>query len=153
MDGGLGQLHVLTRILAELGIEGIAAAALAKSRVLKNMPGREIARSSERVFLPGRKNPVVLRQNSAPLLLLARIRDEAHRFAITHHRKLRGKGALASVLADIPGVGEKRRKDLLRHFGSLKRIREASLEELMQVKGITPTVAEAVREYLHGQNS
>jgi excinuclease ABC subunit C len=151
MDGGLGQLHVLTRILAELGVEGIAAAALAKSRVVKNMTGREVERSSERVFLPGRKNPVVLRQNSAPLLLLARIRDEAHRFAITHHRKLRGKGAIASILADIPGVGEKRRKELLRHFGSLKRLREASIEEIMQVQGITSKVAEAVWGYLHGE--
>jgi excinuclease ABC subunit C len=151
MDGGIGQLHVLTGILAELGIEGVAAAALAKSRVMRNMTGKEIERSNERIFLPGRKNPVVLRQNSAPLLLLARIRDEAHRFAITHHKKLRGKGAIASILADIPGVGVERRKELLRHFGSLRKLREASLEEIMQVKGVPRRVAEAVRNYLHGK--
>ena len=86
MDGGIGQLNVLTQILQELQVTGVAAAALAKSRVTKGMSKSEIERSNERVFLPGRKNPVVLRQNSAPLLLLARIRDEAHRFAITHHK-------------------------------------------------------------------
>lgn len=152
MDGGIGQLNVLTRVLRELGIAGVAAAALAKSRVVKGMTKAELTRSDERVFLPGRKNPVVLRQNSAPLLLLARIRDEAHRFAISHHKKLRGKAAIASVLGEIAGVGVKRQKALLRHFGSLKRVKEASLEELIQVKGMTRTVAGALWEYLHGKD-
>jgi excinuclease ABC subunit C len=107
-----------------------------------------IERSDERVFLPGRKNPVVLRQNSAPLLLLARIRDEAHRFAITHHKKLRGKASLSSVLGEIAGVGEKRQKALLRHFGSLKRLKEATVEELMEVKGMTRAVSETIVEQL-----
>lgn len=148
LDGGIGQLNVLIRVLAELEVEGVAAAALAKSRVAREAGKSEIERSAERVFLPGRKNPVVLRQNSAPLLLLAHIRDEAHRFAITHHRKLRGKAAIASELGSIAGVGEKRQKALLRHFGSLKRLREATVEELMEVKGITAGVAKAVWEGL-----
>jgi excinuclease ABC subunit C len=147
MDGGIGQLNVLTRVLRDLGIAGVAAAALAKSRVVKGMSKAELSRSDERIFLPGRKNPVMLRQNSAALLLLARIRDEAHRFAISHHKKLRGKASISSVLGEIAGVGEKRQKALLRHFGSLKRLQEAPLEELMQVKGITRPVAEAVWEY------
>jgi excinuclease ABC subunit C len=151
VDGGLGQLGVLTAVLRELGVEGIDMAALAKSRVEKGMAQERIVRSDERVFLPGRKNPVVLRQNSSPLLLLARIRDEAHRFAITYHRTLREKGAIASVLDAVPGVGEKRRKELLRHFGSLKRVREATVEELTQVKGMSGKTAEAVWEHLHGE--
>jgi excinuclease ABC subunit C len=150
VDGGIGQLNVLVRVLHELKIEGVSAAGLAKSRVTREMGKTEIDRSAERIFLPGRKNPVVLRQNSAPLLLLALIRDEAHRFAITHHKKLRGKAAIASELGSIAGVGEKRQKALLRHFGSLKRLREATVEELLEVKGITATVAKAVWEGLRG---
>src|SRR5207237_4192011 len=82
----------------------------------------EIERSPERVFLPGQKNPLVLRQNTGELFLLARLRDEAHRFAITYHRKLRRERNFRSVLEQIPGVGEKRKRALLAHFGSLKRI-------------------------------
>jgi excinuclease ABC subunit C len=144
VDGGIGQLNVLSGVLRELDVQGVAAAALAKSRVEKGMMVEEIERSAERVFLPGRKNPVVLRQNSAPLLLLAQIRDEAHRFAITYHKKVRGRETLTSALAEIPGVGEKRTRELLRHFGSLQKLREASLEEILAVKGITGKVAEAV---------
>ncbi len=151
VDGGQGQLNVLTRVLRELNVEGVYAAALAKSRVEEGMTSREITRSNERVFLPGRKNPVVLRQNSAPLLLLARIRDEAHRFAITHHKRLRAKETIRSSLKDISGVGEKRQKELLRHFGSLKRIREATVEELLEVRGMDGRTAAAVREYFQGK--
>jgi excinuclease ABC subunit C len=149
VDGGIGQLNVLTRVLRELDVAGVAAAGLAKSRVEKGMTKEEIERSAERVFLPGRKNPVVLRQNSAPLLLLARIRDEAHRFAITYHKKVRGRETLTSRLKDVPGVGEKRLKALLRHFGSLRRLEEASVEEISMVTGISGNVAERVWGYLH----
>jgi len=151
VDGGQGQLAVLAKVLQGLGVHGVDAAALAKSRVEEGMMSMEISRSNERVFLPGRKNPVVLRQNSAPLLLLAQIRDEAHRFAITHHKKLRGKSTLRSSLADIRGVGEKRQKQLLRHFGSLKKIGEASIDELLQVGGMDRSTATALWEYFHGK--
>jgi excinuclease ABC subunit C len=151
IDGGQGQLNVLTTVLRELDMTGVDSVALAKSRVEGGMTSREITRSNERVFIPGRKNPVVLRQNSAPLLLLAQIRDEAHRFAITHHKKLRGKSSLRSSLADIRGVGEKRQKELLRHFGSLKRIREANVEELLEVQGMDGRTAAAVWEHFHGK--
>ena len=152
MDGGIGQLNVLVRVLKELEVEGVSAAALAKSRVARGMRKTEVERSNERVFLPGRKNPVVLRQNSAPLLLLARIRDEAHRFAITYHKKLRGKAAVASLLEEVPGIGEARRKALLRHFGSLKRVQEASREELAAVQGMTASAVEAVWSHFHGES-
>ena len=153
VDGGIGQLNVLTRVLRELSVEGVAAGALAKSRVEKGMTREEIERSAERVFLPGRKNPVVLRQNSAALLLLARIRDEAHRFAITYHKKVRGRETLTSHIKDVPGVGEVRLKALLRHFGSLRKLQDASLEEIKGLKEISGNVAERVWEYLHPPTS
>src|SRR5574342_469048 len=109
----------------------------------------ELARSPERVFLPARKDPVVLRQNSAELFLLARLRDEAHRFAIEFHRKLRRARTLVSVLEDIPGVGAGRRRALLRHFGSLKRVREASAEAIARVDGFGERQARAVWDFFH----
>ncbi|WP_298433669.1 excinuclease ABC subunit UvrC [Geobacter sp.] len=144
VDGGPGQLNILTAVLRELQVEGVDAASLAKSRVERNMTEERVTRSDERVFLPGRKNPVVLRQNSPPLLLLAQLRDEAHRFAITYHQKLRGKGVATSVLDAIPGIGAKRRRELLRRFGSVRRLREASREELAATPSIPPALAEAI---------
>lgn len=109
----------------------------------------ELARSAERVFLPGRKDPVVLRQNSAELFLLARLRDEAHRFAITFHRKLRRERNFQSVLEEIPGVGEGRKKALLRHFGSLRAVREATVEQLAEVEGFGERQARTVHAFFH----
>jgi excinuclease ABC subunit C len=145
IDGGKGQLSVLTAVLGELGLAGrIDAAGIAKSRVLANVRGKAVEKSEERFFLPGRKNPVLLRQGSPALFLLERLRDEAHRFAITHHRKLRGKAALHSALEEVPGVGPARRKVLLKHFGSVRRLREASLDELLAVPGLPEPVARTV---------
>jgi excinuclease ABC subunit C len=110
--------------------------------------GGEIERSPERVFLPGQKNPVVLRQNTSELHLLARLRDEAHRFAITFHRKLRRERNFRSVLEEIPGIGDKRKRALLGHFGSLKRIRAATAEDLAQVEGFNAQLAERVQTFL-----
>jgi excinuclease ABC subunit C len=109
----------------------------------------ELARSPERVFLPGRKDPVVLRRNSAELFLLERLRDEAHRFAIGFHRKLRRERNFQSVLEEIPGIGEGRKRALLRHFGSLRRVREASVEEIAAAEGFGPKQARAVFEFFH----
>lgn len=109
----------------------------------------ELARSPERVFLPGRKDAVVLRQNSAELFLLARLRDEAHRFAITFHRKLRRERNFQSSLEEIPGIGEGRRKALLRHFGSLRRVKEATVAEISEVEGFGPKQAAAVFDFFH----
>ena len=107
------------RRAAERAPSGAAALADAAEAAERGFVS-ELARSPERVFLPGRKDPVVLRQNSAELFLLARLRDEAHRFAITFHRKLRRERNFQSVLEEIPGIGEGRKKALLRHFGSLR---------------------------------
>lgn len=150
VDGGIGQLNAVQEIVAELGLTGtFDLVSLAKSRVLHDAAAPAVRKSDERVFLLGRKNPVVLRQNSKPLLLLAAIRDEAHRFAIGYHRKLRGKEGLASGVEAIPGIGPKRRIALLKHFGSLRRLKEASVDEIVAVAGMSRAAAEAVHRGLH----
>ncbi len=147
IDGGKGQLSVLVTVLDELGLSGrIDAVGIAKSRIRANVRGKAVERSEERFFLPGRKNPVVLRAGSPALFMLERLRDEAHRFAVTYHRKVRGKEALASALEEIEGVGPGRRRALLKHFGSLKRIREATLEELVNAPGVPEAVARRIFE-------
>lgn len=145
IDGGVGQLNAVQEIVAELGLSGnFDLVSLAKSRVVNDAVSSVVRKSDERVFLPGRKNPVVLRQNSKSLLLLAAIRDEAHRFAIGYHRKLRGKEGLMSGIDTIAGIGPKRRAALLKQFGSLQQLAEAKLEEILAVSGINRATAEAV---------
>ena len=151
VDGGIGQLNILREVLKELSVEGVDAVSLAKSRVERGAAASEINRSDERIFLPGRKNPVILRQNSAPLLLLAQLRDEAHRFAISYHKKLRGRSALRSRIEDVPGIGAARKKALLRHFGSLQNLQLAGLDEIAAVKGITRPVAEQLWKMFQGK--
>jgi excinuclease ABC, C subunit len=149
VDGGKGQLAMALTAMAELGIENVEAVGLAKMRVQAAARSTEIERSEERVFLPGQSNPVILRRNSNALFLLQRVRDEAHRFAITHHRKLRSKQTLYSALDRIPGVGGARKRALLRAFGSVKRIEEASLEELLKVPSMNERVAQDILQALH----
>ncbi len=152
IDGGKGQLGVLTEVLEKFVLNGrIGAVGIAKSRVIANVRGKAVERSEERFFLPGRKNPVNFRSGSAALFLLERLRDEAHRFAITYHRKLRGKQQLRSSLEDIPGVGLQRRKALLKHFGSLKKIREAGLEELQSMPGLPAELAAQIFRTFHDE--
>jgi excinuclease ABC subunit C len=148
IDGGKGQLASAQAALKDAGVQGVEVVALAKSRELERAADDGAAvRSPERVFVLGHKEPVVLAQNSAELFLLTRLRDEAHRFAITFQAKLLRGRNFRSVLEDIAGVGEGRKKALLRHFGSLKRIRAASIEELAEVVG--PALAERVHGFLH----
>lgn len=150
VDGGSGQLGILTAVMAELGIEGVDLVGLAKSRVSSDMSAETVQRSDERVFLPGRKNPVLLRQSSPPLLLLARVRDEAHRFAISYHRKLRGKSALNSALDGIHGLGPTLKKRLISQFGSVQGVREASREQLLAVRGVSAGLAEKIKQHQQG---
>ena len=135
VDGGKGQLSVALRALEEHGLSGIEVAALAKKEEL--------------VYLPGRPEPVRLPRGSQALKLLQKIRDEAHRFAIDYHRRLRGRRALASLLDSVEGIGPKRRDLLLRRFGSLEGLRRASLEELLSVPGLPRGVAERLYKALH----
>ncbi len=149
IDGGKGQLSGVYQVLEQLNLAAaIDVAGIAKSRVFRNVKGSTVERSEERFFRPGRSNPVLLRQGSAALFMLERLRNEAHRFAVTYHRKLRGKESLHSALEDIPGVGPARRKALLRHFGSLRKVREAPLEALRSVPGFSEALAQAVFDYL-----
>jgi excinuclease ABC subunit C len=130
VDGGLPQVNAARSALAELGIDDVALVGLAKRL--------------EEVWVPGTEFPVILPRTSEGLYLLQRVRDEAHRFAITFHRQRRSKAMTASVLDDIPGLGEVRRKALLRHFGSVKRLREASVDQIREVPGIGPALAETI---------
>ena len=134
IDGGIGQLAAAMEGLREAGLSDIDIMALAKAKGEKE----------ERVFLPGRKNPVMLNPSSPATHLLQRVRDEAHRFAISYHRRLRGKALLTSKLDEIPGVGPAKRRDLLRYFGSVEALRAASEEELQRVGGIGPKTAAEV---------
>ena len=146
VDGGKGQLQVALTALADLRVRDVDVVAMAKMRVTASPRLAEIERSEERLFLPYRSNPVVLRRNSNALFLLQRIRDEAHRFAITYHRTVRTRETLRSGLDEIPGVGPARKRALLRRFGSMKRLRDASLEELLEVPSMSRAVAERILE-------
>ncbi len=134
VDGGKSQLTAAEAALAEIGVTGVPVVALAK---------RE-----EELFVPGWDDPVVLPGGSPSLYLVKRVRDEAHRFAITYHRELRGKAMTASVLDEIPGVGPTRKQALVKAFGSVRRLRAAGAEEIAQVKGIGPELAADVAEFL-----
>ncbi|MEN9800050.1 MAG: hypothetical protein RL653_3747 [Pseudomonadota bacterium] len=147
IDGGKGQLASALAALKDAGVEGLDVVGLAKARDLE-VTDEGATRSEERVFVPGRKDPIVLPQRSAELFLLTRLRDEAHRFAITYQQRVLRRRNLHSQLEDIPGVGEGRRKALLRHFGSVKRVREADIEAIAEVVG--PALAERVHAVLHG---
>ncbi|MGH7985358.1 MAG: excinuclease ABC subunit UvrC, partial [Candidatus Binataceae bacterium] len=149
IDGGKGQLNVAVEVLKEHGLfDQIDVVSLAKQHVLNDPRERSVLKSEERVFLPNRKDAIVLPKNSTALFLLVRIRDEAHRFAITYNRELRRRARLRSVLDDIEGIGPVRRRALLRHFGSLRRIREASVEEIAKVKGVNEDLAAEIRRHL-----
>jgi excinuclease ABC subunit C len=149
IDGGKGQLNVAVEVLKDFKLlEQIDVVSLAKQHVLNDRRDGEVVKSEERVFLPNRKDPIVLPKNSTALFLLVRIRDEAHRFAITYNRELRRRARLRSMLDDIEGIGPVRRRALLRHFGSLRRIREASVEEIAQVKGMGGELAAEIRRHL-----
>src|SRR6185295_5608507 len=150
IDGGKGQLASAHAAMKDLGVEGVDLVALAKSRDLEvEDRDAESKASPERVFLLNRKDPIVLPQSSPELFMLTRLRDEAHRFAITFQRKLSRKRGLQSELEQIPGVGDGRRRTLLKHFGSVKRVREATIDEIAEAVG--PSVAERVHAWLHGK--
>jgi len=149
VDGGIGQLNSTLAIVDELGLrDQLQVVSLAKSRIKGDGKDVTVERSEERVFLPGRRNPVKLRQDGTPLRLLAAIRDEAHRFAIEYHRSLREHETLHSCLRDIPGVGPRRERQLLNRFGSLEGIRQGSLEELAALPGIGLQLAQEIKATL-----
>ncbi|MBW2187926.1 MAG: excinuclease ABC subunit C, partial [Deltaproteobacteria bacterium] len=154
IDGGKGQLSMVEDVMTQLGLMArIDLVSIAKSRVKRNVRGQAVERSEERFFRPGRKNPVVLRQGSPALFMLERLRDEAHRFAITHHRKIRSKASLESELEKIVGIGPGRRKALLKHCGSVNKIKQSSLDELRQVPGLPEAAALSVYHHFYAEDS
>lgn len=134
IDGGKGQLNAALDILDDLGMVDQQILGLAK---------RE-----EEVFLPGCSEPILLPRHSEALYLIQRVRDEAHRFAVSFHRKLRTKRMTHTILDEIPGIGPKRRQAMLKHFGSLEKIRSASIAQLSAVEGINQKIAEGIRQFL-----
>jgi excinuclease ABC subunit C len=148
VDGGKGQLNIAQAVLWELGIETPDLISIAKSRLRPVQGSEGKHRTDERFFIPGRKNPVIFPANSPALFLLQRIRDEAHRFAITYHKSRRAKAAVHSALDDIPGIGPKRRRALLRHFGSVNGIAAASPEAIQEAGMVSRKLAEQILQAL-----
>lgn len=144
VDGGKGQLASAQRILEEIGRKDIPIVGLAKARTERDFMSPEVKATEERVFIPGRANPVTFRHNAEALYILTGIRDEAHRFAITYHRKLRENTTLASELDTIVGLGEKRKLELLEKFGSVEDLRSADPEEITKIKGFNRVLAERI---------
>ncbi|MZH13887.1 MAG: excinuclease ABC subunit UvrC [Nitrospinae bacterium] len=139
IDGGKGHLHAGQDVLQALDLENrIDLACIAKGKFRNNL-------ATDEVYLPQKKKPVLFKENSPSRFLMQRIRDEAHRFAISYHRKLRGKKTLESPLESIPGIGKKRRLMLLKQFGNLENIQKASLEDLTALPGITRNLAERLQ--------
>lgn len=139
VDGGAPQVAAAQKVFDELGIGDVTLVGLAKRL--------------EEVWIPDSEDPVILPRNSQALFLLQHIRDEAHRFAITYHRNQRSKRMKASVLDSIPGLGPARRRELVKHFGSVKRLKEASVEDIAEVTGFGPRLAETIFSHLHPEPS
>ena len=141
IDGGEGQLQAAREALAELGIDGLLTVGVAK--------GADRRVGQERLFLAGRDTPLILDPESSALRLIQRVRDEAHRFAIAGHRKARARTRLESWLEEIPGLGPARRRELLKSFGGLQGVRQASVEDLAKVRGISRPLAELIFEKMN----
>jgi len=134
IDGGKGQLNAARTAMHQMGVGSVPTASLAKE--------------NEELFIPQKSEPVILPRSSPGLQLLQRLRDEAHRFALGYHQRVRKRETFASILDSIPGIGPKRKRALLRQFGSVRAIREASIEELAAAKGMTPNLAKKIKQYL-----
>jgi len=134
IDGGKGQLNSVMAAMHEVGAESVPTASLAKEE--------------EEIFIPQRTEPIILQRNSPGLQLLQRLRDEAHRFALGYHQKIRKKETFASALDTIPGIGHKRKRTLLKQFGSVEAIRNAPIEELATTKGMSKKLARRIKESL-----
>jgi len=134
IDGGRGQLNAVLSVMEELEI--------------KSVPVIGLAKENEEIFLPSETNPLKLPDSSPALKLLQRLRDEAHRFAISYFQKVHKKRTFSSILDEVSGIGPKRKKALIQHFGTIKSIREAPVEELTKVAGISHSLAQRIKDSL-----
>ena len=153
IDGGRGQLNVAQEVFRELHIKEIDLISLAKERSIESPGVARHGKTEEKIFHPQYKEPLKLGKQSPLLLFLDRIRDEAHRFAITYHKKIRGRGTIRSALGDIPGIGKARQRELLRYFGSVEKIKETSIKELNQAPRMNSKAAQTVYDYFHPNES
>ena len=142
VDGGRGQLGIAMRVARKLGVEDVQQ--LDWIGIAKEKLGE-----GEKLYKPGRKNPIILPPHNPVLLYLMRIRDESHRYGVTFHRRLRNKSTMASELDTISGIGPKKKELLLKHLGSLSQIKQASEEKLARVPGIGPELAREIRHHFH----
>ena len=133
IDGGRGQLNAALEVMHQLGIE---------------LPTISLAKENEEIFIPDKSSPIVLSHSSPALQLLQRLRDEAHRFALGYHQRVHKKDAFVSAFDNVPGIGPKLKRALLKALGSSEAVREASIEELAAIKGITKSLAKKVKERL-----
>ena len=147
VDGGKGQLGIARRVFDELGVDKVDVIALAKGRKRTTERTELKQNPDERVFVSDNVDPIVLDQDSLELRLLTNIRDEAHRFALAYHKKLRKEQYYKSPLDKITGIGQVKKKNLLKHFGDLQKIRKASLDEIGKVKSITSKDAKSIYNY------
>jgi excinuclease ABC subunit C len=146
VDGGKGQLSVAVAALKDVHAEGVDVVALAKE-----VRQRRTDKGEDRVYIVGKKDPVYVSKWPEALFLLQRVRDEAHRFAVAYHRQLKGKEDFHSLLDEITGVGTEKKKALLKLFGDVSRIRDASVQELQGVQGIGRKTAAKIHAFLEGQ--
>ncbi len=151
IDGGKGQLNVAVQVLKDKGKSYIPVAGLAKERTKRNFKGEQVEKSMERFYLPGRQNPVTFAEGSEAFKLLVGLRDEAHRFAISFHRKLRDDKSFSSQLDKIKGLGPTITKRLLTTFDSVKSIKQASVGELCEVQGVTESLAQTILDKLNAE--
>jgi excinuclease ABC subunit C len=153
LDGGRGQLNVAQEVFKELKIKEIDLISLAKGRAVTEPLLFRSRKSEEKIFHPQYKEPLTFGRHSSLLHLLDRIRDEAHRFAITYHKKMRSRETIKSILEGIPGIGRVRQRDLLKHFGSVEKIKEASIETLAGAPQMNEKLARAVYLFFHREKA
>jgi excinuclease ABC subunit C len=148
VDGGKGQLNIALSVLKDLNINGLPVVGLAKDRETGGPLSEELIKKGERVFLPGRKDHVVIKEGTAGLFLLQRVRDEAHRFAVSYHKLLRGKKTRQSVLEKIPGIGPKKAASVLKAFGGVKKITQMDIEDIAKAPGLGLPDAKKIKDFL-----
>jgi excinuclease ABC subunit C len=149
VDGGRGQLNVAQEVFKELKVKEIDLISLVKERTIEGPRPSRLRKTDEKVFHPQYKEPILLGKHSSLLHFLDRIRDEAHRFAITYHKKVRSRETIKSELKEIPGIGMARQKELLKFFGSIEKIKETREEELAKAPKMNRKSAHLVYQFFH----